>query len=182
MDFIQEVQMKTSGVEAEYGGALGGVVNVIMDKGTNHWHGSIFTSFQDGGMNGGLNAFPRYDPGSTGTITSWGTLDPDYQNYQPKRPHTSVLWPGFKFGGPLMGLFPKVIADHAGKLEDRIFLFGGFSPGVERLRGDGEFYRRRAYASQPKHPDLLHLMGASMQRSRKRSASSVRTSIKESAN
>ncbi len=36
MDFIQEVQMKTSGVEAEYGGALGGVVNVIMDKGTNH--------------------------------------------------------------------------------------------------------------------------------------------------
>ncbi|MDE3163758.1 MAG: TonB-dependent receptor, partial [Acidobacteriota bacterium] len=28
MDFIQEVQMKTSGVEAEYGGALGGVVNV----------------------------------------------------------------------------------------------------------------------------------------------------------
>ena len=34
MDFIQEVQMKTSGVEAEYGGALGGVVNVIMDKGT----------------------------------------------------------------------------------------------------------------------------------------------------
>ncbi len=128
MDFIQEVQMKTSGVEAEYGGALGGVVNVIMDKGTNRWHGSIFTSFQDGGMNGGLNAFPRYDPGSTGTTTSWGTLDPDYQSYQPKRPHTSVLYPGVTFGGPLVGLFPKVIADHAGKLEDRIFLFGGFNP------------------------------------------------------
>ena len=29
MDFIQEVQVKTSGFEAEYGGALGGVVNVI---------------------------------------------------------------------------------------------------------------------------------------------------------
>jgi hypothetical protein len=28
-DFIQEVQLKSSGVEAEYGGALGGVVNVI---------------------------------------------------------------------------------------------------------------------------------------------------------
>jgi hypothetical protein len=35
MDFIQEVEMKTSGVDAEYGGALGGVVNVIMKKGTN---------------------------------------------------------------------------------------------------------------------------------------------------
>jgi len=55
MDFIQEVQMKTSGVDAEYGGALGGVVNVIMDKGTNHWHGSVYTAFQDGAMNGSPN-------------------------------------------------------------------------------------------------------------------------------
>ena len=65
MDFIQEVQMKTSGVEAEYGGALGGVVNVIMQKGTSKWHGSAFTSFQDGGMNGSLNADSRYDPSSS---------------------------------------------------------------------------------------------------------------------
>ena len=33
MEFIQDVDIKTSGVEAEYGGALGGVINVILKKG-----------------------------------------------------------------------------------------------------------------------------------------------------
>jgi outer membrane receptor for ferrienterochelin and colicin len=35
--FIQEVQVKSSGVEAEYGGALGGVINVVMKKGGNNF-------------------------------------------------------------------------------------------------------------------------------------------------
>ena len=41
-DFIQEVEIKNSGIQAEHGGALGGVVNVIMRKGTNNYHGSVF--------------------------------------------------------------------------------------------------------------------------------------------
>ncbi len=45
MDFIQEVQVKSSGFEAEYGGALGGVVNVIQKRGSNEWHGSLFTYY-----------------------------------------------------------------------------------------------------------------------------------------
>jgi len=35
-DFIQEVSVKTSGIQAQYGGALGGVINVIMQKGSAH--------------------------------------------------------------------------------------------------------------------------------------------------
>ena len=129
MDFIQEVQMKTSGVEAEYGGALGGVVNVIMDKGTNHWHGSVFASLQNEAMNGSPNGYSRYDPSSSGTTTSWGAIDPTYQNYQPVRPKSSDFFPGGTIGGPLLGLFPKVIADKLySKLADRIFLFAGFNP------------------------------------------------------
>ena len=34
--------MKTSGIEAEHGGALGGVVNVVMKKGSNDYHGTLF--------------------------------------------------------------------------------------------------------------------------------------------
>ncbi len=129
MGFIQEVQMKTSGVQAEYGGALGGVVNVIMQKGTKDWHGALYTLFQDNAMNGSPNAYPHYDVNSSGTSTSWGALDPTYQSYQPKRPHTSDFWPGFNIGGPLVGLLPKVIADPVNtRLRDRIFLFAGFSP------------------------------------------------------
>jgi len=45
MEFIQEVQVKSSGFEAEYGGALGGVVNVVQKRGSNEWHGSIFSYY-----------------------------------------------------------------------------------------------------------------------------------------
>ena len=63
-DFIQEVQIKSSGVEAEHGGALGGVVNVIMKKGSNAYHGSLFAQFENDGMDGSPNAYSRYDPTS----------------------------------------------------------------------------------------------------------------------
>jgi len=131
MDFISEVQMKTSGVEAEYGGALGGVVNVILDKGTNAWHGAIFTSFQDGALNGARSPSLRYDPSSSGATTSWGAIDPTAQIYQPIRPHTSDLYPGVTIGGPIVDLFPKLygIPDAVyQKLRDRVFLFAGFNP------------------------------------------------------
>ena len=44
-EFIQEVEIKTSGIEAEHGGALGGVVNVVMKKGGNGYHGIGFLTF-----------------------------------------------------------------------------------------------------------------------------------------
>ena len=44
-DFIQEVQVKTGGFEAQYGQALGGVVNVITKAGTNGLHGSLYGYF-----------------------------------------------------------------------------------------------------------------------------------------
>src|SRR5579862_2031106 len=113
-DFIQEVQVKSSGIEAEHGGALGGVVNVIMKKGSNAYHGSVFTQFENGGMDGSPNAYSRYDLGSTGTPTAWGNLDPTFQIYQPVRPKSSDVFPGFTFGGPI--------------LKDRIFGFVGFNP------------------------------------------------------
>ncbi len=45
-DFIQEVQVKSGGFEAQYGQALGGVVNVITKSGGNAMHGSIYSYFQ----------------------------------------------------------------------------------------------------------------------------------------
>src|SRR5712692_2335813 len=39
VDFIDEVQVKSSGYTAEYGGAMGGVVNMITTSGTNDFHG-----------------------------------------------------------------------------------------------------------------------------------------------
>src|SRR6266851_5031396 len=65
-EFIQEVQIKTSGIEAEHGGALGGVVNVIMKKGGNAFHGQLFTTYGTSAADGSPTPFLRYDPNSTG--------------------------------------------------------------------------------------------------------------------
>src|SRR5439155_16073088 len=40
-DFVDEVQVKSSGYAAEYGGATGGVINVITRSGSNRWSGDV---------------------------------------------------------------------------------------------------------------------------------------------
>ncbi len=40
-DFLEEVQVKTAGFEAEYGQALGGVINAVVKSGTNELKGSV---------------------------------------------------------------------------------------------------------------------------------------------
>jgi len=46
LDFIQEVQIKSSSFEAEYGGALGGVINAVPKRGSNSWHGELKGYYQ----------------------------------------------------------------------------------------------------------------------------------------
>jgi hypothetical protein len=40
-EFLEEVQIKTGGFEAEFGQALGGIINTIVKSGTNDFHGSV---------------------------------------------------------------------------------------------------------------------------------------------
>ena len=44
-DFVQEVQVQTGGFEAQYGEALGGVINVVTKSGTNQYHGDAYAYF-----------------------------------------------------------------------------------------------------------------------------------------
>ena len=45
---VQEVQVKSSGFEAEYGGATGGVINVVTKGGGNEFHGEFGAQFEPG--------------------------------------------------------------------------------------------------------------------------------------
>jgi len=113
MDFIDEVQMKTSGVEAQYGGALGGVINVIMKKGGNQFHGSLFTTYESSGTDANsTNAFVRYNPEDPGDAAIG--LDPVFQTYQASKDHIRILQPGFLVGGPIV--------------KDRFWFVMGFNP------------------------------------------------------
>jgi hypothetical protein len=51
-DFIQEVQVKTSGYPAEYAGATGGVVNAVTKSGTNVFRGSAGVYYSQNGPAG----------------------------------------------------------------------------------------------------------------------------------
>ncbi len=44
-EFVQEVEVKTGGYQAEYGRALGGVINVITKSGGNEFHGDAFAYY-----------------------------------------------------------------------------------------------------------------------------------------
>jgi Carboxypeptidase regulatory-like domain len=113
--FIQELQVKSTGVDAEYGGALGGVVNVVMNKGSNRYHGSVFVQGETDEWDGSPNAYPRYDPTFTGGTVGQGFLpDATYQSFQPKRDTLTDIFPGFAFGGPLK--------------KDKLWFFASFNP------------------------------------------------------
>ena len=45
-DFMEQVQIKTGGVDAEYGQATGGMVNVVTRSGTNSLKGAVFAYMQ----------------------------------------------------------------------------------------------------------------------------------------
>jgi hypothetical protein len=114
--FIQEVQVKSSGIEAEHGGALGGVVNVVMKKGSNGYHGSFFTTYESDALDGSPNATLRYDP--TAGLASGTQITPGFddfaQTYVPKKDHFRTAVAGFTIGGPIM--------------KDRLWFFLGVAP------------------------------------------------------
>ena len=119
MEFIQEVQIKSSGFEAEYGGALGGVVNVIQKRGSNTWHGSLVTYYSGDQFNAAPNRYLRTVPGSV--LNSLGPRsDRPWETVQPLKDHYRTISPGFETGGYI--------------LKDRLWVFGSFVPSLSETR------------------------------------------------
>ncbi len=67
-DFIQEVEVKTGGLPAEYGRMTGGVVNVLTKSGGNQFSGSLF-GFGEGGPLQANNSTADERPATTTQIT-----------------------------------------------------------------------------------------------------------------
>ena len=52
-EYLQEVQVKTSGISAEYGGALGGVVSAVTKSGGNTFRGEAHYYFEGSALAAG---------------------------------------------------------------------------------------------------------------------------------
>lgn len=106
IDFIDEVQVKSSGYAAEFGGALGGVVNVITKSGTNDWDGYALFNFEGDALAGSRRPSLRLNPTDT-SKAEYITYDDDSR---------TRMEPGFGLGGPIM--------------RDRAWFFAGYQPAL----------------------------------------------------
>jgi hypothetical protein len=120
MEFIDEVQVKTSGFEAEYGGALGGVVNVISKRGSNDWHGSVFMNYGADRFNSAPNPSQLRNPQFAANFGGAPRLDQPLEYYYPVKDHSRVVDPGFTLGGAL--------------IKDRLWVFVGSAPDFSQTR------------------------------------------------
>jgi hypothetical protein len=61
-EYLQEVQVKTKGLPAEYGGALGGVISAVTKSGGNEFHGELHYYFYGNRLSAGPTLRLQLDP------------------------------------------------------------------------------------------------------------------------
>jgi len=135
-DFIQEVQVKSSSFEAEYGGALGGVINAVPKRGSNAWHGELKMYYQSASLDandicatgytsgGSTVCGLRLDPTKAG-LSSGARLDGTPQYYIPIKDSRHTIEPGYEIGGPIF--------------KDRLWLFSSFIPSLDTTQRTTQF-------------------------------------------
>jgi hypothetical protein len=108
-EFIQEVEVKTGGYQAEYGRNTGGVINVITKSGGNEFHGDVFGYYNNQDMRADVER----------------NLTPDYaQDGDAEGETTDTDLERIEYGAGLGGYFWK----------DRIWFYGAFNEvTVDRL-------------------------------------------------
>lgn len=100
---VQEVQVKSSGFEAEYGGATGGVVNVVTKGGSNNWRGEFGSQFSFNALQ--TRGRPALFQNSLGNA----------EYYQSQRdPYSLGFFPSASLSGPIV--------------KDRLWFFASASP------------------------------------------------------
>lgn len=107
-DFVEEVQVKSSGYAAEYGGSTGGVINVLTKSGTNAWRGEVLSYLSSDSLESDRRPSLRLKPANS--------RESEYVTY-PEDSWTRVE-PGFNLGGPLV--------------KDKVWLFVGYQPALVR--------------------------------------------------
>ena len=116
-DFVEEIQVKSSGYSAEFGGATGGVINVITKSGTNALHGNALFNFQGDQLSGGAVPAEGFtDVFGTGIpslrINPLNSDLAEYITYPEDK--VSRVEPGFALGGPIV--------------TNRAWFFGAYQP------------------------------------------------------
>ncbi|MFB0564712.1 MAG: TonB-dependent receptor domain-containing protein [Candidatus Aminicenantaceae bacterium] len=133
-EFVDEVQVKASGYKAEFGGSLGGVVNVITRQGGNEFHGELIGYYSGSKLTGKERDTLR--------LGLYDVNIAEYVNYQDLYGKDEIhrIEVGFSLGGYI--------------LKDRLWFFGSFLPifqpterhvKFEPSLTEGDYTRRDKY-------------------------------------
>ena len=106
-EFMEEVQVKSAGYAAEFGGSTGGVINAITRSGTNNFSGTILSDFQSRSWGGSERPILIDDT----------TAASRFSYVNPPKDDQLRIDPGFSLGGPI--------------LRDRLWFFGSYQPGIQ---------------------------------------------------
>jgi hypothetical protein len=103
-DFVEEVQVKSSGYTAEYGGSTGGVINVITKSGSNKMSGNVFYNYLGSKTSGASNKTLRLKLTDSSQAEYWTFPKDEFNRNEP----------GGSIGGPIVA--------------NRAWFFGAYQP------------------------------------------------------
>jgi hypothetical protein len=121
LEFVQEMQIKVSGFEAEFGGATGGVINVVTKGGNNDFHGGVGLNFETDELYS--DPRPFLQSFRSGTGASFIQIN-EYLN--PKKDDFVNLFPTATLGGPLV--------------KDRLWFLASYAPQIFKTTRQTDYF------------------------------------------
>ncbi|HUL58102.1 MAG TPA: TonB-dependent receptor [Anaeromyxobacteraceae bacterium] len=114
-NFVDQIDVKTSGFMPEYGRATGGVINMVTKSGSNEFHGSVFGNYTPGSLSPTARTVTANATAVAGQTAIGKQYDTDF---------------GFEVGGPI--------------LKDRLWFYAGFAPRLNHVVTD-RYYQSLSY-------------------------------------
>jgi carboxypeptidase family protein/TonB-dependent receptor-like protein len=126
---IQEVQVKSSGFGAEFGGATGGVISAVTKGGGNDFHGEFGMGFDTPKFSGQpRRSLQRFTSGSGATFVQ------TTEYVQPKKSLGTNVFPTASLGGPV--------------IKEKLFFFGSYTPQIFETIANTDFYTNAPAATR----------------------------------
>ncbi len=130
LELLDEVKVTASGYNAEYGGSMGGVINVITRSGGNEFHGDIMGYFENNSrlMRGHSRDYIRQDPND---YTVWEYVNDDdlYFGGGKNRDKYNRMEGVFSLSGYI--------------LKDKLWFFGSLNPTLGSTKALRDFEGRQ---------------------------------------
>jgi hypothetical protein len=141
-EMVEEIKVTASGYNAEFGGSMGGVINVITRSGGNEFHGDLIGYYDDDSklMLGKSRNYLRTNPQNDAVVEYVNNDDLFFQggdNRDTRNRYEGV----FNLGGYIF--------------KDRLWFYGSFNPIISK-RGADRFFLADPAGSDGKRPTSLY--------------------------